>query len=77
MVFERLGLSVYETLKLNNFKPFYLKFIQVILKNVLMGIYYMHQKGYIHADIKPENIVFRSHSNFEVKIIDLGNCERE
>ncbi|KAM3133063.1 hypothetical protein pb186bvf_014780 [Paramecium bursaria] len=77
LVFERLGLSVYQTLKLNNFKPFYLKFIQVILKNVLMGIQYMHQQGFIHTDIKPENIVFRSNTNFEVKIIDLGNCECE
>ena len=34
------------------------------------GLEHIHQKGYVHLDIKPENILITKH--LEVKIADFG-----
>lgn len=50
---------------------------------ILEAVAYMHEKGIMHRDVKPENIMFaqsvetsrdnpRSDQVFNVKIIDLG-----
>ena len=39
-------------------------------KQILMGLSYLHNKGYCHRDLKPENILLDS--NFDVKIVDFG-----
>lgn len=41
-----------------------------IFKQVADGLAHMHGRGFVHADIKPSNILVTEHD--EVKIIDLG-----
>lgn len=52
--------------------------IRFILREIAKGLVYLHKKGLVHGDIKPENIVVNA-DNFamirattEVKIIDFG-----
>ncbi len=49
-----------------------------LVKNIIEGIDYINNKGYIHSDIKPENILieYEDNENFnitKVKIIDFGS----
>lgn len=41
-----------------------------IFKQIAEGLAHMHKRGYVHADIKPSNILVTEDDN--VKIIDLG-----
>ncbi len=43
-----------------------------IFRQVAAGLAHMHGRGYVHADIKPSNILL-THDD-HVKIIDLGQC---
>lgn len=43
-------------------------------KQILEGIEYLHEKGFLHRDLKPENFVINSQT-LEVKIIDLGTIK--
>ena len=47
----------------------HLKIVKSILWNVVQGIEEIHQLGYIHRDIKPDNILI-THSR-QVKICDF------
>ena len=41
-----------------------------IIKQILLGLNYMHSKNVMHRDIKPENILIEK--DLEVKITDFG-----
>jgi serine/threonine protein kinase len=45
-----------------------------IMKQILEGIHYIHNKGMIHRDLKPQNILISSSQQLEgtVKIADFG-----
>ena len=36
------------------------------------GTKYLHNKGIVHSDLKPENIVFTDNTYTKIKIVDLG-----
>jgi death-associated protein kinase len=42
------------------------------LKQILEGVSYLHSKQLIHLDLKPENIMMKTHDNHHVKLIDFG-----
>lgn len=49
-----------------------------VIKQVLLGLKHLHDRGLIHRDIKLENIMFRSsEKHAKVALIDLGFCVRE
>ena len=45
-------------------------FVTIIIKNVLAGLGYLHDAGYVHRDIDPSNIIVTS--DRKIKIIDFG-----
>ncbi|CAM9530648.1 unnamed protein product [Phaeothamnion confervicola] len=49
-----------------------------IAVQTLSAIDYMHSKGYIHLDVKPENVLYENDENGElhVKLCDFGFAER-
>ena len=58
LIFEFLGLSLYEYLKMNSFMGFNIVQIQEIAFQLLQGINFLHNINIIHTDLKPENILF-------------------
>ena len=47
--------------------------IKIIMKQVLSSLDYLHTKGYLHRDVKPENFIINE-KTLEVKMIDFGTC---
>ena len=47
--------------------------LKKIMYQVLIALKYIHSLGLVHCDIKPENIVIKSYSRCEVKLIDFGS----
>ena len=43
---------------------------RLIINSIISGIESIHNAGYVHRDLKTENIMFNS--NFNVKIVDFG-----
>ena len=47
--------------------------IQLVMKQILQGLLYLHDNNIAHLDLKPDNIVFTSRDiNRKVQIIDFG-----
>ncbi|CAE7251064.1 AFC2 [Symbiodinium necroappetens] len=61
MVLEPLGCSLYESIKANDYRGFWLQDIQIIAKQLLYALNFLHTKmRYTHTDLKPENIMLTS-----------------
>ena len=80
LVMEKLDINLllwrkkYVKENVDNLSDCFLKKIKIIIKQILQGTDFLHSKNLIHGDLKPENIVFRSDSFENIKIVDLGNC---
>jgi len=59
-VFERLGLSLYDFLRKNSYKPFHLDILRAFGRQLLEAVAYLHDLTLIHTDLKPENILLQS-----------------
>ncbi|XP_067046319.1 uncharacterized protein [Acropora muricata] len=42
-----------------------------ILKQVLEGIKFMHDSGFMHLDLKPQNVMFKNEGGSKIKLIDF------
>lgn len=77
IVTELLKDNLYEYYKFNREKEsepyFTIGRLQKITKQILIGLKYVHGLKLIHCDLKPENIMIKSYSRTEVKIIDFGS----
>ncbi|KAG2326319.1 hypothetical protein Bca52824_009047 [Brassica carinata] len=77
IVCELLRANLYEFQKFNQEsggEPYFnLSRLQVIMRQCLDALVFLHGLGIIHCDLKPENILIKSYRKCEVKIIDLGS----
>ncbi|XP_028097623.1 serine/threonine-protein kinase AFC2-like isoform X2 [Camellia sinensis] len=60
IVFEKLGPSLFDFLRKNNYRSFPVDLVREIGRQVLECVAFMHDMRLIHTDLKPENILFIS-----------------
>mmetsp|Transcript_39641 Transcript_39641/g.126675 ORF Transcript_39641/g.126675 Transcript_39641/m.126675 type:complete len:320 (-) Transcript_39641:247-1206(-) len=60
MVFERLGMSLYEFLRKNHYKPFKMELVRDFARQMLRSVAFLHNLRLVHTDLKPENILLVS-----------------
>jgi len=61
LVFEPLGMSLYDFLKKNHFRGFWVQDIQVFAKQCLKALKFLHRELKLtHTDLKPENILLQT-----------------
>jgi serine/threonine protein kinase len=77
IVSELLKENLYEFgkyIKENDLEVYYtLPRLKKISKQVLEALSFIHSLKLIHCDVKPENIVIKSFSRCEIKLIDFGS----
>lgn len=78
IVFELLDENLFELLRQNYFKGLSLNTVRFLIKQILEGVYKLHQNNIIHCDLKPENIMLKiSRNDIQLKITDFGTaCDR-
>ncbi|KAL9266269.1 Serine/threonine-protein kinase AFC2-like protein [Drosera capensis] len=60
IVFEKLGPSLYDFLRKNNYRSFPIDFVREIGRQLLECVAFMHEMHLIHTDLKPENVLLVS-----------------
>ena len=73
IVFELLGLNLYELLKRNSFRGLSTTLIKRISQQVLHSLTVLAKEHVIHCDLKPENILLSDTNLSLVKLIDFGS----
>ncbi|KAM7276015.1 hypothetical protein ACFE04_017881 [Oxalis oulophora] len=74
IVFEKLGPSLYDFLRKNNYRSFPIDHVREIGRQLLECVAFMHDLKMIHTDLKPENILLVS-SDY-VKVPDYRGSSR-
>jgi len=73
LVFELLSRSLYDLLKLTEYKGVSLKLVRKFAKQILQSLNYLSQLRVIHCDLKPENILQQDPDKGDIKLIDFGS----
>lgn len=77
LVCELLRDNLYEFGKYNReheTEPYFtLPRLQKITRQILEALVYVHSLNLLHCDLKPENVLIKSYSRCEVKVIDFGS----
>ncbi|KAK3005259.1 hypothetical protein RJ639_017025 [Escallonia herrerae] len=60
IVFEKLGPSLFDFLRKNNYRSFPVDLVREIGRQLLECVAFLHDMRLIHTDLKPENILFVS-----------------
>jgi dual-specificity kinase len=68
IVFSKLGLTLFDLLRKNSYRPFDLFHVQRFSKQLLETVSFLHSIHLIHTDLKPENILLPSHKYFKVPL---------
>lgn len=80
LVMEKLGPSLSDILNTSYPDGFSLKTVQQIGIKMVTILEQLHSIGYIHCDLKPDNICVANNkgdTNFsEIKLIDFGICKK-
>lgn len=73
MVFELLGINLYELIKRNLFRGLSTALIKKFTHQILGALSSLRQQNIIHCDLKPENILVSDSQFSSVKLIDFGS----
>lgn len=57
IVFEMLGLSVFDFLEKNDFAPYPIEHVRVMAYQLISAVNFLHTQKITHTDLKPENIL--------------------
>eukprot|EP00127_Corallochytrium_limacisporum_P001547 Clim_evm8s65 gene=Clim_evmTU8s65 len=71
--FELMSINLYEFIKINNFQGFSLSLVRRFSVQILMCLKLLHKCQIIHCDMKPENILLKSTTKSQIKVIDFGS----
>lgn len=90
LVFECLGKSLYDFLKMHDYRPFPMFCVRDFARQLLEAIDFLHGFGLIHTDLKPENVLLLNNEettyrswdgssqrvpvSTKVKVIDFGGA---
>ncbi|XP_057534662.1 serine/threonine-protein kinase AFC2 isoform X2 [Amaranthus tricolor] len=74
IVFEKLGPSLYDFLRKNNYRSFPIDLVREIGRQLLECVAFMHNLHLIHTDLKPENVLLVSPDY--IKIPDYKGSSR-
>jgi len=70
-VFDLLGRNLYAFLHANRYMPFALSHVKSFVRQILVGVSFLHDKHIIFTDLKPENIVFVFDKTVKKQIHDM------
>ncbi|BFU19416.1 serine/threonine protein kinase prp4, putative [Entamoeba histolytica HM-3:IMSS] len=73
IVFELLGMNLYDVLRTNKNKGMGFSFTQTIGYQILQALFTLKRESVIHCDLKPENILLIDNRS-TIKVIDLGSA---
>ena len=74
LVFELLGMNLYEIIKHNKFKGLSLPLVRVFISQMLVALNVLRKSRIVHCDLKPENILLKNSTGADVKLIDFGSA---
>ena len=60
LMFDMYGLSLFDFMKKNHYKPFSLALVQRFAKQMIKAVAFMHELKMTHTDLKPENILLEA-----------------
>ncbi|XP_070853146.1 uncharacterized protein Doa isoform X4 [Drosophila suzukii] len=75
IVFEMLGLSVFDFLRENNYEPYSLDQVRHMAYQLCYSVKFLHDNRLTHTDLKPENILFVDSdytSHYNHKIVSIA-----
>jgi serine/threonine protein kinase len=49
--------------------------VSYIIRQILLGLDYIHQKHIVHCDLKLSNIIYKKENDLIIKIIDFGSSQ--
>lgn len=76
IVSELLHKNLYEVICDKGYKGFSLDELRVMGKNLLSALSELHNLGFMHCDVKPENTMIPRHGSCDVRLIDFGSVRK-
>lgn len=74
IVYELLGINLYDHMKETDFFPMALSTVKQIASRVLISLAFLWKENIVHCDLKPENILLSPEGDMTVKVVDLGSA---
>lgn len=76
LVFECLGMSLYDFLKRHEYRPFPMYCVQDFARQMLQAVDFLHGFQLIHTDLKPENILLVTNEEMTYRNNWDGSAQR-